>query len=113
MASSQEFEQAAAGAAGQVASFEEQVTTLRRFQHFLHGNPAAVPLIVLIGLINLFGLAVGGNSSLPSRSRSSCSRFAVVGILAAAQTLVVLTKGIDLSGGVTMVFAFVLMGHGF
>ncbi len=112
MASSQEFEQAAAGAAGQVASFEEQVTTLRRFQHFLHGNPAAVPLIVLIGLIIFFGLAVGGKFFSAFTLTLILQQVAVVGILAAAQTLVVLTKGIDLSGGVTMVFAFVLMGHG-
>jgi ribose/xylose/arabinose/galactoside ABC-type transport system permease subunit len=36
---------------------------------------------------------------------------AVVGILAAAQTLVVLTAGIDLAIGVIMVFAFVIMGN--
>jgi fructose transport system permease protein len=36
---------------------------------------------------------------------------AVVGILAAAQTLVVLTAGIDLAIGVIMVFSFVVMGN--
>jgi fructose transport system permease protein len=112
MASGQEFEQSLETSDTNLVSFDEQVTTLRKFQHFLHGNPAAVPLIVLVGLIVFFGIAVGGKFFSAFTLTLILQQVAVVGILAAAQTLIVLTKGIDLSGGVTMVFAFVLMGHG-
>lgn len=111
MTQPQEFEKVLTGSAASVAHFEEPRNALRRLQHFLHSNPAMVPLIVLIVLIVFFGVARGPKFFSTYTLTLIMQQVAVVGILAAAQTLVVLTAGIDLSIGVIMVFSFVIMGN--
>jgi fructose transport system permease protein len=107
----QDFERAAKGADQSVAQFEERRSLLARLQHMLHGNPALVPLIVLLGLIAFFGIFAGDRFFSAYTLTLVMQQVAVVGILAAAQTLVVLTAGIDLAIGVIMVFSFVIMGN--
>ncbi|TIV26751.1 MAG: ABC transporter permease [Mesorhizobium sp.] len=93
MSQIQEFEKVLSGSDTNVAAFEEHGKSfVKRAQHFLHSTPAAVPLIVLVLSIIIFGVAI-------------------VGILGAAQTLVILTAGIDLSIGVIMVISAVIMGN--
>jgi fructose transport system permease protein len=111
MSQPQEYEKVLAGSASHVAQFEEPKSGLRRLQHFLHSNPAMVPLIVLVALIVFFGIARGPKFFSAYTLTLIMQQVAVVGILAAAQTLVVLTAGIDLSIGVIMVFSFVIMGN--
>ncbi len=111
MSQPQEFEKVLSGSATTVAQFEEKRSLLHRIQHFLHSAPAMVPLIVLIGLIIFFGIAKGEKFFSSYTLTLIMQQVAVVGILAAAQTLVVLTAGIDLSIGVIMVFSFVIMGN--
>ncbi|MCU0830820.1 MAG: ABC transporter permease [Rhizobiaceae bacterium] len=111
MSKPQEFETVLASSATEVAKFDEERTLLQKLQHFLHSNPAMVPLIVLLGLIVFFGLARGERFFSAYTLTLILQQVAVVGILAAAQTLVVLTAGIDLSIGVIMVFTFVIMGN--
>ena len=111
MSQPQEFEKVLDKSATTVAQFEEPTSGLRKLQHFLHSNPAAVPMIVLVALIVIFGFARGERFFSTSTLTLIMQQVAVVGILAAAQTLVVLTAGIDLSIGVLMVFAFVIMGN--
>ncbi len=111
MAEAQEFERGLTGAANTVAQFEERRSGLKRLQHFLHSNPAMVPLIVLVALVIFFGIAKGERFFSAYTLTLIMQQVAVVGILAAAQTLVVLTAGIDLSIGVIMVFSFVLTGN--
>jgi fructose transport system permease protein len=111
MSQAQEFEKSLSGSPTAVAHFEERKSFLRRLQHVLHGNPALVPLIVLVALILFFGIAAGERFFRASTLTLVLQQVAVVGILAAAQTLVVLTAGIDLAIGVIMVFSFVLMGN--
>lgn len=109
MASIQEFEKVLDKSDTSVASFEDR-STLRRIQHFLHSTPAAVPLIVLIAAIIIFGLTIGGKFFSSYTLTLILQQIAVVGILGAAQTLVILTAGIDLSIGVIMVISAVVMG---
>ncbi len=111
MSQPQEFEKVLDQSAATVAQFEEPTSGLRKLQHFLHSNPAAVPMIVLVALIIFFGFARGERFFSTSTLTLIMQQVAVVGILASAQTLVVLTAGIDLSIGVLMVFAFVIMGN--
>lgn len=111
MTRAQEFESATKDAEQSVAHFEEHKSPLGRLQHVLHGNPAMVPLIVLIGLIAFFGIFAGDRFFSAYTLTLVLQQVAVVGILAAAQTLVVLTAGIDLAIGVIMVFSFVIMGN--
>jgi hypothetical protein len=111
MSQTQEFEKSLTGSPASVAHFEERRSPLNRLQHVLHGNPALVPLIVLVALILFFGFAAGERFFRASTLTLVLQQVAVVGILAAAQTLVVLTAGIDLAIGVIMVFSFVVMGN--
>lgn len=111
MSQPQEFEKVLAGSATSVAQFQEKHSPLRRLQHFLHSNPAMVPLIVLVATVLFFGIARGERFFSAYTLTLVMQQVAVVGILAAGQTLVILTAGIDLSIGVLMVFSFVIMGN--
>jgi fructose transport system permease protein len=111
MSQAPDFESATKGADPNVAQFEERKSPLARLQHVLHGNPALVPLIVLVALIAFFGIFAGERFFRAYTLTLVLQQVAVVGILAAAQTLVVLTAGIDLAIGVVMVFSFVIMGN--
>ena len=110
MANSQEFEKVLDKSDTHVAKFEHN-SPLRRVQHFLHSTPAAVPAIVLIAAIIIFGVAIGGRFFSSYTLTLILQQIAVVGILGAAQTLIILTAGIDLSIGVIMVVSAVVMGN--
>ncbi|GIL02093.1 MAG: monosaccharide-transporting ATPase [Alphaproteobacteria bacterium] len=108
----QDFEKAIAGGPEAVAAFaERQHTLLERIQHGLHSNPAAVPLIVLVISIAVFGLLLGTKFFSPFSLTLILQQVAIVGIVGAGQTLVVLTAGIDLSVGAIMVLSSVVMGQ--
>ncbi|GAC1041510.1 ABC transporter permease [Rhizobium sp. No.120] len=112
MSGAQEFERVLDGSDKNVASFEHNdVSLLKRVQHFLHSTPAAVPLIVLVMAIVIFGIAIGGRFFSAYTLTLILQQIAIVGILGAAQTLVILTAGIDLSIGVIMVISSVVMGN--
>ncbi len=108
----QEFEQALVGAAASVATFEEeQITALQRLQRFLHVYPTTVPFVVL-ALGVLLGVAVNPSRFTAASNFSTIlTQVMVTGILGVGQTLVILTAGIDLSIGVIMVIASVVMGR--
>ena len=110
MASIQEFEKVLDKSDTAVASFHSK-SPLQKIQHFLHSTPAAVPAIVLVLSIIIFGLTIGGRFFSSYTLTLILQQVAVVGILGAAQTLVVLTAGIDLSIGVVMVISAVVMGN--
>jgi fructose transport system permease protein len=112
MSGIQEFERVLDGSDKNVASFEQQkISPLKRAQHFLHSTPAAVPLIVLVMSIAIFGLTIGGRFFSSYTLTLILQQIAVVGILGSAQTLIILTAGIDLSIGVVMVISSVVMGN--
>jgi fructose transport system permease protein len=107
----QDFERAVAAETA-VASFETHTRSpIERVQHFLHSNPAAVPLIVLLLSILGFGIVVGSKFFSAFSMTLILQQVAVVGIVGAAQTLVILTAGIDLSVGAIMVISSVVMGQ--
>lgn len=107
----QEFEKALAEGPAQVASFEHERSPTERFRHFLHSSPAAVPLIVLVVSLIAFGAILGGRFFSAFTLTLILQQVAIVGIVGAAQTLVVLTAGIDLSVGAIMVLSSVVMGQ--
>jgi fructose transport system permease protein len=109
MTTAQEFEKVLDQSDTKVASFEKQRTPLEQAQHFLHGNPAAVPLIVLVISIMLFGGILGSKFFLALPL--ILQQVAISAIVGAAQTLVILTAGIDLSVGAIMVLSSVVMGQ--
>ena len=109
---SQEFEKVLAHSTTEVASFDtHDKTAVQKIQHFLHSTPAAIPFIVLVAAIIIFGVAIGGKFFSSYTLTLILQQIAIVGILGAAQTLVILTAGIDLSIGVIMVISAVIMGN--
>ena len=82
-----------------------------RLQHALHVNPALVPLFVLLASIVVFGLLLGSKFFSPFALTLILQQVQIVGIVAAAQSLVILTAGIDLSVGAIMVLSSVVMGQ--
>ena len=108
----QDFEKVLSDSATEVASFDESSRSgLERIQHVLHSNPALVPLIVLILSVVVFGLIIGGKFFSPFAMSLILQQVAIVGFVGAAQTLVILTAGIDLSVGAIMVLSSVVMGQ--
>jgi fructose transport system permease protein len=94
-----------------IASFEEDENTpLRRLQHFLHANPTAIPAIVLVLAIIFFSLVAGSKFLHPFNFSLVLQQVTIIGIVGVAQTLIVLTAGIDLSVGAMMVLSSVVMG---
>ena len=94
------------------AVFEEEVAhnPLRRIQHFLHAYPTVVPFIVLLTGTVFFAALVGGKFFAPFNLSLILQQVTIIGIVGIAQTLVILTAGIDLSVGAIMVLSSVVMG---
>ncbi len=95
-----------------VASFEEErQDPLKHVQHFLHTYPTAIPFIVLLLGILIFSAIVGGRFFAPFNLSLVLQQVTIIGTLGIAQTLIILTAGIDLSVGVIMILSTVVMGR--
>ena len=96
----------------QVAAFEEEERRgLRRVQDFLHTYPTTVPIIVLALAVLFFSLIVGPIFYAPYNLSLVLQQVTIIAILGIAQTLVILTAGIDLSVGAIIIFSSVVMGR--
>jgi len=83
-------------------------TAGQRIHSVLHRQPALSPAIVLILAIIVFSLLSNRFLTLSNLSLVA-QQIAIVGALAAGQTLIILTAGIDLSIGAIMVLASLVM----
>ena len=107
-----EYETAAESSPQAVASFDEHHHGVgHKIQHRLHQNPSLVPLIVLVISIVVFGILLGSKFFSPFALTLILQQVQIVGIVAAAQSIVILTAGIDLSVGAIMVLSSVVMGQ--
>jgi fructose transport system permease protein len=111
MSNTQNFETSDSGGANQVAEFEQNNSLVARIQHALHETPSLVPMVVLFASIAIFGMLLGGKFFSPFALTLILQQVAIVGIVGAAQSLVILTAGIDLSVGAIMVLSSVIMGQ--
>jgi fructose transport system permease protein len=94
-----------------VAKFEvERETGVKRLQNALHSHPTAIPGVVLVVSIVFFALVIGQRFLDPFNFSLIVQQVMIIGIVGVAQTLVVLTAGIDLSVGAIMVLSSVVMG---
>ena len=106
-----DYESAAKDAAKNVAEFADtRKSPIHRIQHALHVTPSLVPLVVLLASLVMFGI-FANNFFTPFALTLILQQVQIVGIVAAAQTLVILTAGIDLSVGAIMVLSSVVMGQ--
>jgi fructose transport system permease protein len=95
-----------------VAAFdEEHKGALTRIQHFLHSYPTMVPFIVLLLGVVVFALLVGSRFFAPFNLSLILQQVTIIAIVGMAQTLIILTAGIDLSVGAIMIFSSVVMGR--
>ena len=107
-----QFDEILTEAPEEVADFSSSQTSLVNIvQHRLHETPSLVPLIVLLLSIAAFGVLLGSKFFSPFALTLILQQVAIVGIVGAAQSLVILTAGIDLSVGAIMVLSSVVMGQ--
>lgn len=112
MSEAENFEQVSKRGSQEVAKFEQPNRGfIGTVQHWLHINPALVPLIVLVLSVLIFGALLGAKFFSPFALTLILQQTAIVGIVGAAQSLVILTAGIDLSVGAIMVLSSVVMGQ--
>ncbi|HAM28233.1 MAG TPA: ABC transporter permease [Microbacteriaceae bacterium] len=102
--------EATSGSPDLASEFLDRSTPLSRVRSLLHRYPALSPAIVLLVAIIVFGIIsprffYANNLSLITQ------QVAVVGTLAIAQTLIILTAGIDLSVGAIMVLASMVVAQ--
>jgi fructose transport system permease protein len=104
-----DFEAKLAEADQNVASFDQaHESLLQKARGFLRSYPTAIPAIILIVSILAFG-AFANNFMTASTLSLILKQVTVVGIIAIAQTLVILTAGIDLSVGEILVTSAMVM----
>ena len=106
-----EFEKVLDGADASVAQFKpERLSGVKRLQNALHTHPTAIPGVVLIASMVFFALMIGARFLDPFNFSLIVQQVMIIGIVGVAQTLVILTAGIDLSVGAIMVLSSVVMG---
>lgn len=98
-------------ASSEVANFKPaSKTAVQHLQTLLHNSPTLVPVFVLVMSVVIFGTIAGDRFFHPYNLSLIIQQVSVIGILAAAQSLIILTAGIDLSVAAIMVLSSVLMG---
>ncbi|PRY19614.1 mannose ABC transporter membrane protein /fructose ABC transporter membrane protein /ribose ABC transporter membrane protein [Aliiruegeria haliotis] len=108
----QDFERTLDRSEAKVAEFEtNRHSPLDRVQHILHDNPTLVPVIVLAISLIAFGLIAGGKFFSAFNLSLILQQVSIIGILAAAQSMIIITAGIDLSVAAIMVLMSVIMGN--
>ncbi|KQO03843.1 ABC transporter permease [Arthrobacter sp. Leaf234] len=99
-----------AGSHDLAGEFLDRTTPLTRVRNTLHRYPALSPAIVLVIAIIVFGL-LNERFLAPANLSLITQQVAVVGTLAIAQTLIILTAGIDLSVGAVMVLTSMVIAQ--
>ncbi len=107
----QGFEMGVHSGPSAVAEFAPRKSPVQRFQTLLHQTPWIVPLMVLLAAVAVFGMILGGRFFSAYALTLILQQVAITGIVGTAQSLVILTAGIDLSVGAIMVLSSVVMGQ--
>ena len=108
----QAFEQVLDKSDTKVAEFEViHRTPLARVQHLLHNNPTLVPVIVLGLSLFAFGILAGGRFFSAFNLSLILQQVSIIGMLAAAQSMIIITAGIDLAVAASLVLMSVIMGN--
>jgi fructose transport system permease protein len=91
-------------------SLAPKLTPLIRIQRQLHAHPALGPLIVLIASAIVFSF-INARFYASANISLMLQQVAVIATLGVAQTLIILTAGIDLSIGAAMILAQLFMAQ--
>jgi fructose transport system permease protein len=94
------------------ASFDDDRRSgLAAVQRFLHEFPTIIPFIVLLIGLLIFSIAAGSKFFALFNLSLILQQVTIIGVLGIAQTLVILTAGIDLSVGAIMILSSIVMGR--
>jgi fructose transport system permease protein len=94
-----------------VAEFDNKANGMvAKVRGFLQTYNTAIPVFVLLLSIFVFGFTSGGRFFTANNLSIVFQQVTVIGIIAIAQTIVILTAGIDLSIGAIMVLSSIVMG---
>lgn len=105
-------EQVATAARGDFAAIQHGGEgVLDRVHKVLHEHPTTAPAIVLLLSVAVFSFWVGDRFLDPFNFSLIIQQVMIIGTIGIAQTLVILTAGIDLSVGSIMVLSSVVMGR--
>ena len=88
----------------------DRFALLRRLQYFLHGNATIIPALVLALSAIVFSVLIGGHFFAAFNLSLVLQQITIIAIAGIAQTLVILTAGIDLSVGAILALSSVVMG---
>jgi fructose transport system permease protein len=106
-----DYEATLAKADTAVASFEkDDKTFIFKLRNFLRRNPTMIPALVLLLSIAAFSIIAPRFLGLGALS-TVLKQVTVTGFVALAQTLIILTAGIDLSVGAILVLSSLVMGN--
>ena len=94
-----------------MARLEQPSSIFKQVHHFLHSQPTAAPMAVFLTAILVFSIIVGNRFFHPFNLSLILQQVTIISILGIAQTLIILTAGIDLSVGAIMVLSSVVMGR--
>lgn len=89
----------------------DRFALLRRLQYFLHGNATIIPALVLALSAIVFSVLIGGHFFAAFNLSLVLQQITIIAIAGIAQTLVILTAGIDLSVGAILALSSVVMGR--
>ncbi len=94
------------------AAFEvDRPSAGRTLHRFLHNNFTVVPAAILVLSCLFFGFLDGARFVHPFNFSLILQQATIIGIVGVAQTLIILTAGIDLSVGAIMIMASLIMGR--
>ena len=105
-----DYEASLAKADTSVATFQKEDRSFGYiFRELLRNNPTAIPFVVLVVSTLAFGLLAHNFLKLSTLSLV-LQQVTVTGVVAIAQTMIILTAGIDLSVGQILVVSSLVMG---
>ncbi len=90
--------------------FNYRETLMSKAKNYIQDFPVLIPFFVLLSSILVFGLLVGDRFFSAFALTLILQQVAIVGIIGVAQSIVILTAGIDLSVGAIAVLSSVVMG---
>lgn len=107
-----DFERVLTSASNDTARFEEERRPiLRRLQVFIHHNPTIVPFIILMISLIVFSVMSGTRFMSMYNFSLIMQQVSIIAIVGIAQTMVILTAGIDISIGAILVISHIVMAR--
>jgi fructose transport system permease protein len=90
---------------------EEQKSLIKQFQIFVHHHSTFVPFIIFLASVLAFGIADGASFLSLFNISLVVQQVTIIAVVGIAQTVIILTAGIDLSVGAILVLSQMVMAR--